>query len=186
MTLLQMQLQRLHHWVTHLLLLPPTYLGVPAGTYFFFNAGAGDYTVDVTEVGICNPINNPDAITVTVPDGMDMVEATWYLGDVLGNVIADNDPNTVPGTAANLGVVTIPEGSCSYQQQLYAFGIDNCDGLIIALNAASAVASGYFPTTFLVHRSMLYLMVWVSTWLISTGLLVLLRLPSREWMPQVI
>jgi hypothetical protein len=72
---------------------------------------------------------------------MDMVEATWYLGDVLGNVIADNDPFTVPGTAVNLGVVTIPEGSCSYQQQLYAFGIDNCDGLITNPAAVVAVAN---------------------------------------------
>jgi hypothetical protein len=120
---------------------PNTYLGVPAGTYNFSNAGAGDYTVNVTQVGICNPINDPDAITVTVPDGMDMVEAIWYLGDVLGNVIADNDPFTVPGTAVNLGVVTIPEGSCSYQQQLYAFGIDNCDGLITNPAAVVAVAN---------------------------------------------
>ena len=133
---------------TPAVVLPPSYLGVPAGTYFFFFAGAGDYDVDVTEVGICNPINTPDAITVSVPDGMDMDDPTWYLSDVLGNVVADNDPLTLVGPDANLGTVTLPEGSCSYQQQLYAFGIDNCDGLIVANDGASATAVGIPITTF--------------------------------------
>ena len=133
--------------------IPPSYPGVPAGTYPFFFAGAGDYDVVVTEVGICNPMVNPEVRTVTVPDGMDMEDPIWYLTDVLGNVVADNDPFSAVTDNENLNPVylpeaAVPEGSCSFQMQLYAFGLDNCDGLITATDAASATAIGLPILTF--------------------------------------
>lgn len=46
------------------------YIGFPAGTYLFDNAGAGVYTVTITESTGCNPGVNPITLTVLVPQGV--------------------------------------------------------------------------------------------------------------------
>ncbi len=47
-----------------------TYIGFPQGDFFFSNAGAGQYTITVTQTGGgCNPVKNPLVFIVTVPDG---------------------------------------------------------------------------------------------------------------------
>ncbi|MFM9948981.1 MAG: hypothetical protein ACKV1O_13660, partial [Saprospiraceae bacterium] len=118
-----------------------TYIGFPAGAYFFGNAGAGCYTVTVTETGTCNPPVDPVVIVVCVPDGMDMVAPLFYVTDVLGNILADNDPLTAAGVTRNFGNVPVPEGECGRQDEYYVYGFDNCDGFINALNAVSATAA---------------------------------------------
>jgi len=117
-----------------------TYIGFPAGAFLFANAGAGNYTVTVTETGTCNPPTDPVVITVTVPDGMDMVQPIFYVTDVLGNILADNDPLTAAGVTRNFGNVAVPEGECGRQDEYYVYGFDNCDGFITANNAVSATA----------------------------------------------
>jgi len=117
-----------------------TYIGFPAGAYFFGNAGAGNYTVTVTETGPCNPTTDPVVTVVTVPNGTDAVAPTFYVTDVLGNILADNDPLTAQGVTFNLGNVTVPEGECGRQDEYYVFGNDVCDGFIVADNAVSATA----------------------------------------------
>jgi len=117
-----------------------TYLGAPAGAFFFGNAGAGCYTVTVTETGACNPPTDPVVTQVCVPDGTDMVAPVFYVTDVLGNIFADNDPLTPQGVTRNFGNVTIPAGECGRQDEYYVYGFDNCDGFINALNAVSATA----------------------------------------------
>ena len=117
-----------------------TYIGFPAGGFLFANAGAGCYTVTVTETGTCNPPTDPVVIQVCVPDGMDMVQPLFYVTDVLGNILADNDPLTAAGTTRNFGSVPVPEGECGRQDEYYVYGFDNCDGFIVAGNAVSASA----------------------------------------------
>ena len=116
------------------------YIGFPAGTFSFINAGVGQYTVTVTETGPCNPQINPVTITVTVPNGSDNVQPIFYVTDVLGNIIADNDPLTAAGTSRNFGTVQVPEGECGLEEEYYVYGVDNCDGFITANNAVSASA----------------------------------------------
>jgi hypothetical protein len=110
---------------------PPAYLGVPAGTYNFFNAGPGMYQAQIDEVGICNPKPDlmPVIVDITVEDAIDNTPPTKFVTDVLGNEVP-----------MDLGVITLPEGSCSYQMQLYVSGIDECDGLLTAPDAVSASA----------------------------------------------
>ena len=129
--------------------IPNFVLGATAAgsPYLFTNAGAGNYTVTVLETGPCNQMVNPEVIVVNVPDGMDMVDPIWQIADILGNVLADNNIFTIPGTTANQGNINIPEGSCSYQQQLYATGFDLCDGIIVAPNAVSVVSNTTVPAT---------------------------------------
>jgi hypothetical protein len=117
-----------------------TYIGFPQGAYFFGNAGAGNYTVTVTETGPCNPTTDPVVITVTVPNGTDAVAPTFYVTDVLGNILADNDPLTAAGVTRNFGNVAVPEGECGRQDEYYVFGNDICDGFIVANDAVSATA----------------------------------------------
>jgi hypothetical protein len=69
-----------------------------------------------------------------------MVAPLFYVTDVLGNILADNDPLTAAGVTRNFGTVVIPEGECGRQDEYYVYGFDNCDGFINALNAVSATA----------------------------------------------
>lgn len=114
--------------------------GVTAGSYPFDFAGAGQYEVSVTETGPCNPAIDPVDLVVTVPDGLDSVDPVWQIADVLGNVMVDNDPMTPPLPTIDLGNMVMPDGSCGIQQQLYATGLDLCDGIVSAANAVSASA----------------------------------------------
>ncbi len=108
--------------------------------YLFTNAAAGTYTVQVTETGPCNPPTNPVTVSVVVPAGVDVVNPIIYLTDIFGNILADTDPFTIPGTAANLGNVTLPEGTCGRQDEFYVYGFDNCDGFIVVPGAFTATA----------------------------------------------
>ncbi len=118
-----------------------TYIGFPAGNFLFANAGAGTYTVTVTETGTCNPSTDPVVLNVVVPNGMDMIQPLFYVTDVIGNILADNDPATAAGVTRNFGNVLVPEGDCGRQDEYYVYGTDNCDGFITSLNAVSATAS---------------------------------------------
>ncbi len=117
-----------------------TYIGFPAGNFLFANAGAGCYNITVTETTTCNLAVDPTVIQVCVPDGTDAVQPIFYVTDLLGNIIVDNDPLTPQPTLFNFGNVIIPEGSCNLQQSFQAYGFDNCDGFINAINAVSASA----------------------------------------------
>ena len=92
-----------------------TYIGFPQGAYLFANAGAGTYTVTITETGPCNPPTDPVVIQVVVPDGIDTVQPIFYVTDVLGNILVDNDPLTAAGVSRNFGTVAVPEGECGRQ-----------------------------------------------------------------------
>lgn len=115
-----------------------TYIGFPAGAFLFANAGAGQYTVTVTETGPCNPPTDPVVITVTVPNGVDATAPTFYVTDVLGNILADNDALTAQTTARDFGSTTIPEGACGRQDQYYVYGTDGCTGFVTGLNSVTA------------------------------------------------
>jgi hypothetical protein len=158
---------------------PTGYAGVGQGTYLFEDAGPGTYTISVTETTVCNPVEanftqldengnvistsvvngDPFVFTVVVGQGVDTEAPTFYVTDILGNIITDNDPATPEGGVANLifdteqqGLIQLggianateladyflPEGSCNYQEQWYVLGNDNCDGLITAEDAVSA------------------------------------------------
>lgn len=123
-----------------------TYIGFPQGNFFFGNAGAGCYTITVTETGACNLQVDPTVIVVCVPDGIDAVAPTFYVTDFIGNILIDNDPLTLAPTSINFGNVVIPDGSCSWQQIYFAYGFDDCDGFINAVNAVSANAVTIPPT----------------------------------------
>ncbi len=75
----------------------------------------------------------------------------FYVTDVLGNVLADNDPATTPTATLNLGVIALPEGECARQDEYYAYGFDNCAGFITAADAVSATSmttpTSIFPGT---------------------------------------
>jgi hypothetical protein len=115
--------------------------------YLFTGAGAGTYTIQVFELGLCNHQTNPTVITVTVPDGMDMADPIWQIADLIGNVIVDNNIFTIPGTTANLGNVVIPEGECGFQQHLFATGFDLCDGFMTDPAAVRTVSITTTPAT---------------------------------------
>jgi len=72
--------------------------------------------------------------------GTDITPPVFYVTDVLGNILADNDPLTAAGTNRNFGTINVPEGECGRQDEYYVYGFDNCDGFINADNAVSATA----------------------------------------------
>ncbi|MCB9281440.1 MAG: T9SS type A sorting domain-containing protein [Lewinellaceae bacterium] len=119
-----------------------TYIGFPDGQFFFGNAGAGQYTVTVTETSGCNfaPGVNPMSITVTVQDGIDVTAPLIYLQDWFGNIVADTDGGSPVGSAFNKGSVTVPEGECGFEEKYWVFGTDNCDDVLLAENSFSASA----------------------------------------------
>lgn len=121
-------------------LIPVNYLGVPASAYPFFNAGPGTYSFEITENGLCNPQVNPEMLEVIVPDAVDSNAPIWTLTDILGNILADTDPLTAIDDVFDLGTIDLPEGSCAFQQQYYAFGEDECDGIISAADALTVEA----------------------------------------------
>ncbi|MEN0003526.1 MAG: dockerin type I domain-containing protein [Bacteroidota bacterium] len=116
-------------------IIPSEFIGVTAGSYPFLNAGPGSYRFTLTEMGGCNPQEEIQTIIVEVPEVEDTTVPIWELFNVLGTVVADNDPSSTAPLAADLGELVLPEGSCSYQQQWYAVGEDECDGLITAAGA---------------------------------------------------
>ncbi len=126
--------------------LPASYTGVPAGAYTFSNAGPGTYTVEVLETGSCNPEFNPVAFDLAIPEGVDDDSPHLYLTDILGNVLIDSDPASPTPADLDLGALPLPEGSCSFQQELFAFAVDNCDGLITAGDAL-ALSAQTTPST---------------------------------------
>jgi hypothetical protein len=115
--------------------------------YLFTGAGAGTYTIQVFELGLCNHPTNPTVITVVVPDGTDNQDPIWQIADVIDNVLADNNIFTIPGTTANQGNINIPQGSCSFQQQLYATGFDLCDDFITNPAAVRIVSVNTVPAS---------------------------------------
>ncbi|MCB0652147.1 MAG: T9SS type A sorting domain-containing protein [Saprospiraceae bacterium] len=129
-------------------LFPGGYAGVPAGTYNFANAGPGVYNLLITETTACNPVNVPYNLQVVVDEGVDSEAPVWYVTDILGNIISDNDPFTPEGgsnlvlggvnNVLQLADYLLPEGTCNYQEQWYVYGFDNCDGLITDPNAVTA------------------------------------------------
>ena len=123
---------------------PAGYAGVGAGTYVFNEAGPGVYTVQITETSICLPVNDPVTINVTVEEGVDVEDPVFYVTDILGNIIADNDPSTPESDDVDLADYNLPEGSCNYQEQWFVYGVDNCDGNITNVNAVSASAASLF------------------------------------------
>ena len=118
-----------------------TYIGMGQGNFQFNNVGAGAYSIAVTETGPCNPPAEPTIVTVTVANGTDVTRPVFYVYDLLGNIVVDNDPATAPGTALNMGTLELPEGACGRQDIYYVYGFDNCDGVITTNNALSALVT---------------------------------------------
>ncbi|MCB0636543.1 MAG: hypothetical protein KDC54_07980, partial [Lewinella sp.] len=116
--------------------IPNEILGQPADVYYFFYAGAGNYEVTVVEVGFCEPENPLEVITVNVPDGEDTIDPIWQVTDEFDNVLADNNPFTIPGLISQ-----VIELDCYPVEQYLMSGFDLCDGLIDALDAVAATAT---------------------------------------------
>ena len=123
---------------------PAGYSGVTAGTYTFEDAGPGSYTVQITETSVCLPFNDPEVITVVVVEGVDMEAPVFYVADILGNIIADNDPVTIESDNVELSVYNLPEGSCNYQEQWYVYGFDYCDGVVTTQGAVTSEVTSLF------------------------------------------
>lgn len=85
-----------------------TYIGFPAGSFLFANAGAGTYRVTVTETGpSCNPPVNPVIIDVVVPDAT----ATAFTATPV--VTPASIPFDQPAYSPNGSfVVTVTAGNC--------------------------------------------------------------------------
>lgn len=118
----------------------------PGNSYLWSNGEAGqtitattsgDYSVIVTDENGCSASSTPVSVTAF----LDEVSPIYYFTDVLGNILADNDPLTPAGTTFNLGTTTVLPTDCDRQDQYYLYGFDNCDGFITALDAVSATAA---------------------------------------------
>ena len=120
---------------------------VMAGNFLFEGAGAGQYKVTVTETGPCNPADETEIWTAIISDGTDIEEPTWMISDMLGNVLVDNDDDTEQEDYLDFGQVNVPEGSCSFQQNYFAIGLDDCDGFICNPNAVNLVSNTTDPST---------------------------------------
>jgi hypothetical protein len=113
------------------------YIGFGAGTFFFNNAGAGQYTVTVNQTGSCVLATNPTILTVTVLDGLDTTAPNMTVQNIIGDILAE-----VPATTTlNLGNIQLPEGACGRQDQFFVTLFDNCDQTITASNAVTASAA---------------------------------------------
>jgi len=118
-----------------------SYIGFPAGTFNFANAGAGSYLVTVTTTGGCNHSPVSRTLTVVVPNGTDAIAPTFYVRDLFGVALVDNDNATATvTTSANLGSFLLPEGSCGRQDFFFVIGGDNCD-LSLVQNSVTASAT---------------------------------------------
>jgi hypothetical protein len=85
-----------------------TYIGFSAGNFLFDAAGAGQYTVTVTETGPCDPPVNPVVFVATVPN-----RSTQYTA-VTGTITSPTLPFGAPGYVANgLFNVTVTDGDCA-------------------------------------------------------------------------
>ncbi|MFO1282078.1 MAG: hypothetical protein U1F51_06330 [Burkholderiales bacterium] len=85
-----------------------TYIGFPAGSFLFANAGSGLYTVTVTETGACNPPIDPVVFQVQVP----AVAVTPYT--VTSARVDTSLPFGAPGfTNDGQFIVTIADGNCT-------------------------------------------------------------------------
>jgi hypothetical protein len=110
-----------------------------AGNFFFNRAGAGTYNVTVTHTGgTCSPPVNPVVIAVVVPDASDESPPVFYVRDILGNILIDNDPATPQTTSFNFGTSVLPGVACNQQDTYIASGQDNCDGFITDFSAVTA------------------------------------------------
>jgi len=116
------------------------YIDQPAGSYLFSNAGVGCYTVTIQKSNSANPLP-PMVVQVCVPDGTDLSTPIFSITDALGNILADNDPQTSIGMTVNFETASSSESSCGRHDEYYVYGFDNCDGFIVANNAVSVSAS---------------------------------------------
>ena len=71
----------------------------------------------------------------------DNINPIAQIADVLGNVLADNNVFTIPGTAFNFGTTTLLQGVCSRVDYFYITAFDDCDGIINNPNAAEIVSA---------------------------------------------
>lgn len=85
-----------------------TYINFPQGSFFFGNAGSGQYRVTVTETGACNPPVDPVIFDVTVP----AVAVTPYT--VSSSVVNTSIPFGEAGYSSNGSfTISIANGNCT-------------------------------------------------------------------------
>jgi len=100
-----------------------TYIGFPAGNFFFGNAGPGQYQVTVTNTNIaCSPNKNPVTFTVTIADAPPSEDCNTPLPQQFtASIKANNSP------------------TCAYS----SLGFSNNGNFTIQVNDASACAGTY-------------------------------------------
>ncbi|MCB0688656.1 MAG: T9SS type A sorting domain-containing protein [Saprospiraceae bacterium] len=138
--------------MTPAMTMPASYSGQSAGSspFVFSQAQPGKYFLEVREVGGCNLLIKVDTMTVTIEAPDDVNGPVWMIKDDMSNTVLDNDDMTMTPDQIDLGDILLDQSICGKTMTYTATGSDNCDGMVVAVDAVKLISNTNLATSVMI------------------------------------